>query len=168
MTNINEIRQALAEPQGEWLNTKGEIVRFDAAVTENAPTWLAELCDENEALKARAMAAEAKLAERDNDAANIAAERDAYQEEVTRTAAKLAEVERALNQAVYEGDKAKAERERDAAIAERDARPNVSAADAACLEWHLHGPPYRDDDAGMIRLWNAMQAHAKASGGGHG
>lgn len=50
--------------------------------------------------------------------------------------------------------------------AERDAGRllDVTPNDAAALPFHLHGPPFRDDDRAMGRLWAACATHAaKAS-----
>jgi hypothetical protein len=47
-----------------------------------------------------------------------------------------------------------------------ESRPAISAEDADCLRWHMSGPPFRDDDAGMMRLWNALRAHALTAKGG--
>ena len=70
---------------------------------------------------------------------------------------------------MYDGRRAAAERERDEARAERDARPDISAEDALLMEdaratlelpAYEHGPEHQD---AAMRIARAIRAHAAKS-----
>lgn len=162
------------------------------ALNDNASVWLAELCDRAEAaetdvvdarlsiaqlcdvrdgLRRNAESAEAKLAEVERiakksreTAEGFGSALDHRAATIAKHEATIASLERSLLDATARATKAEAER--DDAIAERDARPSVSAEDLRLVKWDVWSRG-EDDCEASERVEVALRAHAKASGGEH-